>query len=160
MFNEEISTYHSAKSSLMHSPVLRGCPNIFGGEGRVLPSPSDSGPPLSPSTAMGPLRLIPMRKMLQMAVLVPPRVQDQAAQQAAPQGPLVPPLEQPFAQLSGLYMGISMPPPVGPGPPSQGGSAAQLAVQAAPTAQGTDAELVAGSTGDLRGQASPHFGPH
>ncbi len=57
MFDEEVSTYHSAKNSLTHDPVVRECPNIFGGRGRVLPPPSDSGPPLGPSGTMGPPRI-------------------------------------------------------------------------------------------------------
>ncbi len=113
----------------------------------MLPSPSDSGPSPGPSTAMGPLRLILLPKVLQTAFLAAPRAQDQAAQQAAPQGAPVPPLEQPFTQLTGLKMGISMPPPVGSGPPSWGGLATRPAVQ---TAWGTDAESVAGSAGELR----------
>ncbi len=44
--------------------------------------------------------------------------QSQPARQAAPLGAPVPPLEKPFADLTGLAMGISMlPPVVGPGPP-------------------------------------------
>ncbi len=144
MFDEQVSAYHSAKSSLMHSPVVRGRPNIFGGRGRVLPSPPDSSPPLGPSGTMGPLKIPLLRKG---PLLVPPCVQDQSAQQAAPQGVLVPPLEQSFTQGTGLRMGISMLPPVGPGLPSRGGLVTRLAAQAA---QGMDADSVPGSAGELR----------
>ncbi len=123
----------------------------------MLPSPSDSGPPLGPSTAMGLLHLIPpLRKVLPTAFLAAPCAQDQAAQQAAPQGAPVLLLEQSFAQATGLKMGISMPPLVGSGLPSRGGSATRPAAQAT---QGIDANSVPGSAGKLRWRASPHFEP-
>ncbi len=121
MFDEPVSTYDSTKSSLMHGPVVRGRPNIFGGRGRVLPSPSDSGPPLGPSATMGHPRQIP--PMWKGPLLASPCVHNQAVQQAAPQGAPVPLLEQSFTQATGLKMGILMLPPVGPGLPSQGDSA-------------------------------------
>ncbi len=54
MFDEYVSTYHSAKSSLTHGLVQRGRPNIFGGKGRILPLSIDTGPPPGPSGSMGP----------------------------------------------------------------------------------------------------------
>ncbi len=72
-------------------------------------------------------------------------MQYQTVQQAMPLGAPVPLLEQLFADLTGLKMGISMPPPVGHSLPSMGGWAAQLAVQAT---RGMDAESIPGSTGE------------
>ncbi len=114
----------------------------------MLPHLPDHSPPPGPSGAMGPLRIPPLRKG---PLLAPPHIQDQAAQQAAPQGALVPLLEQSFTHLTGLKMGILMPLSVGPSLPSQGGWAAQPAVQAV---QGMDADSVPGSAGELRWQAS------
>ncbi len=158
MFDEEVSTYHSAKSSLTHGPVLRGRPSIFGGKGRVLPPPSGTSPPSGPSGTMGPPKTIPLP--CKGPLLPSPRMQGQAAKQAAPSGVPVPPLEQPFADLTGLTTGILMPPLVGPSLPPQGGWATQPAAQAG---RGTDAKSVAGSAAHLGwGQGrwpSPHLGP-
>ncbi len=51
-FDDELSTYHSAKSSLTHGPVRRGVPTIFGGRGRAphrdaSPQQSEEMPPPS-----------------------------------------------------------------------------------------------------------------
>ncbi len=130
-FDKEVSTYHSAKSSLTHGLVQRGRPNIFRGKGRILPLLTDTGLPPGPSGSMGPPRhLTPCKGPL----LQPPCAWSQPVRQAAPPGAPVPPLEQPFAALAGLAMRISMLPPVGPSPPPQSGWAAQPTVQA-PRAQ-------------------------
>ncbi len=73
-------------------------------------------------------------------------MQSQPARQAVPPGAPVPLLEQPFANLTGLKMGISMLALVGPSPLPQGGWAAQLVAQAG---RGMDTKSVAGSAGDL-----------
>ncbi len=144
MFNEEVSTYHSAKSSLTCGLVLRGCPCIFRGKGRVLPPPFSTGPLSGPSGTMGPPKLIPL--LCKGPLLPSPSVKGQAAKQAMPLGVLVPPLEQPFADYAGLNMGISMPPPVGPSPPPESGWAMQPAAQAC---RGIDADSVTGSAGEM-----------
>ncbi len=118
----------------------------------MLPSQPDSGTPPGPSTAMGPLTLIPLRKVLQAAFLALPCTQDQAVQQATPSGASVLPLDLPFAQMSGLQMGISMPPLVEPSQPPQGDSAAQPAAWVALTAHGADTKSsITGSGTDLQG---------
>ncbi len=116
--DENVSTYHSAKSSLTHGLVQRVRINVFGGRGRIFPLQMDTGPPSGPSGSMGPLRHLELHKgpLLQM-----PCMQSQPARQATPLGAPVPLLEQPFADLTGLVTGISMlPPVVDPGlPPSE-----------------------------------------
>ncbi len=144
MFDEEIFTYHSAKSSLTHGPVLRRRPSIFGGKDRVLPPPSSTGLPSGPSGTMGPPKII--LPLCKGPLLPSPRMQSQAAKQAAPPGAPVPPPEQPFADCTRLSMGILMPPPVGPSLPPKGGWAARLAAWAT---RGMDSDSVAGSAGDL-----------
>ncbi len=164
MFDEEVPTYHSSASSKTHGPVRRGHPNIFGGQGRYLPTRPSFGASLSPSMTMGPPKLIPLQKVQLAANLALLRTQDQAAQQAMPSGVLVLPLGSAFAQANGLQMGISMPPPVGPSQSPQGDSATQPAVQAAPTVHGADMESsqsLAGSASDLwRWAPPPQMRPH
>ncbi len=111
---EEVSTCHSAKSSLTHGLVQRGCPNIFGDIGRILPISTDTSPPSGPSGSMDPPRHPPPCRgpLLQLS-----HAQSQSARQATPLGALVPLLEQPFAALAGLSMGILMPPLAGLSPP-------------------------------------------
>ncbi len=58
-FDEEVSTYHSAKSSIMHGPVWRGAPNVFGGRGRILLLQCEFS--LQPAGSMPPLSQLPPR---------------------------------------------------------------------------------------------------
>ncbi len=141
-FDENVSTYHSTKSSLTHGPVQRGHTNVFGGRGRILPLQTDISLPSGPSASMGPLSHPAPCK----GQFFQPCTQSQPARLAMPLGVL---LEKPFADLTGLAMGISMPPLIlGTSPPHhQSGWAAQPTVQAP---QGTDAESVAGSASEQR----------
>ncbi len=129
-FDEDVDTYHSAKSSVTHSPVRRGRVNIFGGKGRILPLQCDV--PQLPAGSMPPLSQLPLRHRA--------RTPSQPPRPSMPSGK---PREMPF---SGVPMGISMPPPVQSASlPAARGWAAQLGVLAL---QGADAKSIAGSAGE------------
>ncbi len=135
-FDENLFTYHSAKSSIMHGPVQKGHTNVFGGRGRVLPLQGDATPsPSVPSGTISPLsHPVPCYR---------PCTPSQLPRLGAALGALQ---ERLFGDFPGMAMGISMPPPVqGTSPPTASGWATQPRERAP---RGTDAESIARSAGE------------
>ncbi len=139
-FDDEVSTYHSAKSSIMHGPVRRK-----GGRGRRLLLQSDISPPLAGS--MPPPSQVPLRRQA--------RTPSRPPRQGGPMGQLADGMS-----FAGVLMGPSTLPPLvqKTSPTIVHSWAAQPGVLAQ---RGSDTELIAGSAGEesRRRWPPPAIGP-